>query len=451
MSIRNNFGMRCFTLFAAILVFSTSVNAQSRKGGAKKKVVKKVVVKDNVAAEEKQQDNKAVTLPMPPQTAKPVVVDTVATPSPAPVVPQDRVDTIYYNKNWKVTSNKAFASYCRLALYPANVSMTKEFKTYYISGELQSEGSFLELDKADDSNSKFTDQFVSYFKDGQVEESKNYVDGKLQGEYTIYYNNGNIKKHFFVNDGLRDGLYAAFTEDGKVCELTPYKADKPEGFYVIVDADGNYSKYSIVDKQPVLEAPTLEEVSTEYKNGVAWPYYNKNGLIVGASNSITSNIGDYREIGLFIVNKSMINVDIDPRQIEIYSLKNNKRKNYELVSTEEYNEKIRKYTKKNAVLGSVREASVNANLGAKVFNAGTSDTLKEFQKRICRMRKLDESTRMKFTDKEPEDLGYLERTTVHPGEAVTGYLYTPRKKAVDLYVKVKINGIDYLFNWKQGR
>lgn len=236
-----------------------------------------------------------------------------------------------------------------------------------------------------------------------------------------------------------------------MCELTPYKADKPEGFYVIVDADGNYSKYSIVDKQPVLEAPTPEEVSTEYKNGVAWPYYNKNGLIVGASNSITSNIGDYREIGLFIVNKSMINVDIDPRQIQIYSLKNNKRKNYELVSTEEYNEKIRKYTKKNAVLGSVREASVNANLGAKVFNAGTSDTLKEFQKRICRMRKLDESTRMKFTDKEPEDLGYLERTTVHPGEAVTGYIYTSDKKAVDLYVKVNINGIDYLFNWKQGR
>ena len=67
------------------------------------------------------------------------------------------------------------------------------------------------------------------------------------------------------------------------------------------------------------------------------------------------------------------------------------------------------------------------------------------------MRKLDESTRMKFTDKEPEDLGYLERTTVHPGEAVTGYLYTSDKKAVDLYVKVKINGIDYLFNWKQGR
>ena len=58
----------------------------------------------------------------------------------APPVPQDRLDTIYYNKNWKVTSNKAFANYYRLALYPADSSAVKEFRTYYMSGELQGRG-----------------------------------------------------------------------------------------------------------------------------------------------------------------------------------------------------------------------------------------------------------------------------------------------------------------------
>ena len=85
------------------------------------------------------------------------------------------------------------------------------------------------------------------------------------------------------------------------------------------------------------------------------------------------------------------------------------------------------------------------------FNAGNSNTVKEFQKRICRMRELDESTRMQSTDKQPLDLGYLERTTIHPGEAVTGYLYTSDKKAADLYIRVRINGIEYLFNWKEGK
>lgn len=55
----------------------------------------------------------------------------------------------------------------------------------------------------------------------------------------------------------------------------------------------------------------------------------------------------------------------------------------------------------------------------KVFDAGTSNTLKDFQTRICRMQQLEDGNRMKYSDKMPEDLGYLERTTIHPGEVVS--------------------------------
>ena len=370
-------------------------------------------------------------------------------PPPASVVPQDRVDTIYYNKNWKVITNKAFASYYRYALYPVNPAMAKEFKTYYIDGTLQSEGSFLELDKNDDANSKFTDTFVSYYKDGNVEEKKNFVDGKLNGEYSIYFNNGNINKHFLMSEGRRDGLSASFSEDGKICTLTPYVADQPDGYYVVVDIDGNYSKYSLADKQPVLETPSPSEVVTEYKNGVAWPYYNKNGLIVGASNTMVADIGGYRQIGLFIVNKSMINLDLDPNQIEIYSVKKDKRRDFEKISAEEYNDKILKYVRRTSMMPASRSGNVNTNLGAQFSNS--SNTVKDFQARICRMRKLDDSTHMKYADKEPTDLGYLERTTIHPGEVIYGYIYTDDRKGVDLFVKVKINGIDYQFEWDDSK
>ena len=370
-------------------------------------------------------------------------------PPPAPAAPQDRVDTIYYNKNWKVITNKAFASYYRYALYPVNPAMAKEFKTYYIDGTLQSEGSFLELDKNDDANSKFTDTFVSYYKDGNVEEKKNFVDGKLNGEYSIYFNNGNINKHFLMSEGRRDGLSASFSEDGKICTLTPYVADQPDGYYVVVDIDGNYSKYSLADKQPVLETPSPSEVVTEYKNGVAWPYYNKNGLIVGASNTMIADIGGYRQIGLFIVNKSMINLDLDPEQIEIYSVKKDKRRDFEKITADVYNDKIMKYVRRTSMMPTSRSGNVNTNLGAQFSNS--SNTVKDFQARICRMRKLDDSTHMKYADKEPTDLGYLERTTVHPGEVIYGYIYTDDRKGVDLFVKVKINGIDYLFEWDDSK
>lgn len=377
-----------------------------------------------------------------------------------PPVPQDRLDTIYYNKKWKVTPNKAFATYYRLALYPADTTSPKEFRTYYMSGELQGEGSFAVIDKKDDAKSEFIGAVTTYFKNGKVETQKNYQSGLLTGEYTSYFNNGNIKEHFFMNEGKKTGVGASFSENGRVCTLTPYKNDVSEGFYVVVDADGNYSKYSLSDRQPILEVPSQDEIVTEYKNGVAWPYYNKNGLIVGVSNSVVDeNIGGYREIGLFIVNKSMINVDIDPAQIEIYDMKGGKRKNFELVSADEYDEKIKKFNKKvakrsvknKAVVETEHENNVNANLGAQVFDAGTSNTLKDFQTRICRMQQLESGNRMKYSDKMPEDLGYLERTTIHPGEVVSGYLYTSDRKTSDLFVKVKIKGIDYVFEWKTGK
>ena len=377
-----------------------------------------------------------------------------------PPVPQDRLDTIYYNKNWKVTPNKAFATYYRLALYPADTTALKEFRTYYMSGELQGEGCFAVIDNKDDAKSEFIGAVTTYFKNGKVETQKSYQSGLLTGEYTSYFNNGNIKEHFFMNEGKKTGVGASFSENGRVCTLTPYKNDVPEGFYVVVDADGNYSKYSLSDRQPILEVPSQDEIVTEYKNGVAWPYYNKNGLIVGVSNSVVDeNIGDYREIGLFIVNKSMINVDIDPAQIEIYDMKGGKRKNFELVSADEYDEKIKKFKKKvakrsvknKAVVETEHENNVNANLGAQVFDAGTSNTLKDFQTRICKMQQLESGNRMKYSDKMPEDLGYLERTTIHPGEVVSGYLYTSDRKTSDLFVKVKIKGIDYVFEWKTGK
>lgn len=71
--------------------------------------------------------------------------------------------------------------------------------------------------------------------------------------------------------------------------------------------------------------------------------------------------------------------------------------------------------------------------------------------RICKMRQLEAGNRMKYSEKMPEDLGYLERTTIHPGEVVSGYLYTSDRKTNDLFVKVKISGIDYLFEWKANK
>ena len=386
-------------------------------------------------------------------------VDTVAidTISQAIQEPKDYTDTLYYDKNWRVISNKTFASYYRYALYPADERAPRYFKTFYISGELQGEGMFIELDKRNDANSIFEGEVDLYHKNGNLSEKILYKGEQPNGEYTNYYENGNIKEHVVLKNGKKDGILAHFSEEGTVCRLQEYEYDKAADYYVVVDKDGNYSKYDVATEQPILETPKQDEIQTEYKNGVAWPYYNKNGLIVGVSNStVKENIGDFREIGVFIVNKSMINVDIDPANIEVYYMKNGKRSDFEMMAADEYDKKVykkkvkntKKQLKKKAVVTIERENNVSDNLGASVFDAGNSNTLKAFQENICKLKTLVKGNKMKYAERKHEDLGYLERTTVHPGEVVSGFMLTSKKKVEDLFVKLTISGIEYIYEWK---
>lgn len=430
-----------FVVAALFLGFCLTGNAQSSKKRSKRTV--KTAVKKVVKEEPK------------PVIEETPVVDTVAVPVPEP--PKDRTDTIYYDKQWRTISNKTFATYYRYALYPADSLATRYFKTFYADGKIQGEGVFLNLDKYNDSKSVFDGNIITYYQSGAVKDKLNYTGGKLQGEQTSYYENGNIKEHSTLKDGQKTGIHTSFTEDGKVCRLQEYTAGAAAGYYVVVDMDGNYSKYDLSTNRPIFEKPEPAEIKTEYKNGVAWPYYNKNGLIVGVSNSIVKEeIGNLREIGVFLVNKSMINVEIDPAKIEAYYIKKGTRTDMEFMSADDYDKKIYKKKKKNAkkelkkkaVVAIEREDNVNDNLGASVFDAGTSNTLKTFQEKMVKLNVLVEGNRMHYADREHEDLGYLERTTVHPGEVVSGFLYTDDKKVDDLFVKVNVNGIDYLYEWK---
>lgn len=372
-------------------------------------------------------------------------------------IPQDRIDTLYYNRNWQPTANKAFASYYRYALYPADQSQPQEFKTYYMTGEPEGEGTFLSLSSTDDAKSVFVGEVMKYYRNGHLAERISYSDGILDGEHTSYYENGNVKVHETFLKGKLHGLHSQFNEEGKVCRLTPYSNGTRADYYVVTDYLGNYSKYSFNGDAPILETPQLDDMKTEYMNGVPWHYYNKNGLIVGVSNSIQKELGGYREIGLFVVNKSMTNIDVDPALIEVYSMKKGAvDHNFRLVDADTYDKKVlnqkrklakREKHKKKVLVVYEHEDNTNANLGANVFNS--SDTsLQSFQKSIVSLKELTGESRMPYTERLPKDLGYLERTTVHPNEAVSGYVYTSDRKAEDLFVKVRVGGIDYLFEWK---
>ena len=400
------------------------------------------------------QKKKSQPIPtMQKELAAPLQADTLT--RPLIETPKDRIDTLYYDRNWKVIGNKTFASYYRFALYPADSDIERYYKTYYVSGELQGEGKFINMDEKESAKNLLDGEILNYFKNGNISERMFYAQGIQEGEYTAYYENGNIKEHYTLASGKKNGIHSSFTEDGKVCRLSIYKDNAISGFYVVTDINGNYSKYDVQNETPIFEIPSTDEVQTEYKNGVAWPYYNKNGLIVGASISINNEIGTHREIGLFIVNKSMVNVELNPSQIEISSTRKGKTEMLSLVSADEYDKKMLKNKKKDAkkvikkkvVVNEEKESNINTSLGASVFDAGTSNTIKAFQERIVRMKELSDENRMRYAERKVEDLGYLERTTVHPGEIMAGFVFTDAKKSDKFTVKLSINGIAYTYTW----
>ena len=52
-----------------------------------------------------------------------------------------------------------------------------------------------------------------------------------------------------------------------------------------------------------------------------------------------------------------------------------------------------------------------------------------------------------LSDRVAKEEGYLKRTTIYPGETISGYVNIEYKKARSITVVIDINGADYIFPW----
>lgn len=110
---------------------------------------------------------------------------------------QVKTDTLYYDKNWKGVESKHFATYFRVIADSENSSFHKRFRDFYVTGELQSEGGYISIDKYDDSQSVFDGEWINYYKSGKVEQKGYRVKGKQEGEYIRYKEDGLILLHAY--------------------------------------------------------------------------------------------------------------------------------------------------------------------------------------------------------------------------------------------------------------
>jgi len=261
-----------------------------------------------------------------------------------PAIGQSEIDTLYYDKDWKGVENKAFATYFRIIPTSTDSNFRKQFRDYYITGELQSEGGFITIDRYDDSKSIFDGQWTHYYKSGKVEQKGNRINGKQEGEYTKYKEDGLVSIHAnFRNDKLH-GIYTEFSEDGNLCIKVEYSNGEPlYDYYVVSNKDGFCSKMRLSDNQPIYETPSLNEMEVEYKDGEAWSYYNKNGIMIGMTNNEVRDYGKYFQIPIIIANNSMYPIEFEPNNItaSLIDKKGNERI-LKVYSATEYMKKVRR-------------------------------------------------------------------------------------------------------------
>ena len=100
---------------------------------------------------------------------------------------------------------------------------------------------------------KYEGEFIRYYEDGQLNIKSNFKDGKYDGEFLRYYKDGqlNIKSNF--KDGKYDGKFLRYYESGQLSEKGNFKDGKPEGEQLSYHGNGKLKKTEIYKDGKLIE------------------------------------------------------------------------------------------------------------------------------------------------------------------------------------------------------
>lgn len=399
------------------------------------------------------------------------------------------MDTIYYDNEWKGVSNPHFATFYRIIEKNPTEGYRKTFRDFYATGELQSEGGYITIDRFDDSQSVMDGKWTNYFKSGAVEQKGYRKNGKQEGEYIRFYENGSIAMRAnFSNDKLH-GLYTEFTKEGLCFQQEFWDGEPKNDYYVVSNDNGLYSKIRIKDNTPIFTSPSLNSKKVEYRDGEAWPYYINDGILIAMTNTETNDYGKYYRIYINLTNNSFYPIEFDPAEsIAILTDKKGNDVALEIQSAQQYDKRIRRTQMWEEALTGFAQGLAAANAGyststttssysgssysrgsASAYGSGgyaygsysgssnyygsSTSTTRTYDAGVAYAAQMQASQNMaamsenNFQIRQARQEGYLKRTTINPGESISGYFNIKRKKGDTLMITLNIAGAEYQFPW----
>lgn len=334
-----------------------------------------------------------------------------------------KVDTIYYDANWKGVAIKTFATYMRIAYISNDTHYNSVCKDFFISGELQGEATPVYIDKYDDSNSRFKGHFVTYYKSG-IKESEGYHNdsGQYEGKYVEYYEDGILKADFNMKNGQPEGEQRNYYENGKLSELSVYnngigqskttyyesgalnfkstfKNEKVDGTFfqylengsghyetemldgqkvnnytTFEDNTGNRIKYNIESKEVVQDKPTLADMKSTVSNGATFLYYKMNGIFLAVNVTISSDNGKYFLASIVVGNNLNKSIVFEADKLNGFVEKDVKTYACKPYTSDEFANIVGKKLRRKSYWNAVGERFATMNAGVSTSSTSTLST-----------------------------------------------------------------------------
>lgn len=343
------------------------------------------------------------------------------------------VDTTFYSNDGQVV-HSVLADYMRVSVCDTMQDGLCQFIDRKISGEKLASGSY----RKTPDGIRYEGSLKTYSVEGKILLDYNYVNGDLEGEQYEYDGNGGMITKLYKQGVLQGDYYYHKASDGKL------------------------TKYSTGTGKMVWESPSVNDRQTSYSHGTNWQYYVANNIVIDATCTTIKDYGKWYRIDFCITNGSNEILDIDPSKIFENEIDEINRPTW---SYEAYMKKVRRQQAWAAAAAGFA-AGVNAynasystsTVATTTYSRGHSytsySTIQTYNpagaalantQNMIMFSQLDMAQRASNAEKSNN---YLRRTTLNPGESVSGYVLVERaRKDKKIIVKANINGAEYQFDW----
>lgn len=379
-----------------------------------------------------------------------------------------KVDTTYYDKNWRVVKFKELSDFVRYDFIFNDQNYDNKSRIFFIGGQLEREGTPLIVNKLDGTKSKWRGELTAYARNGAKLEVSNYNnEGNLHGTSEKWDENGQALSEENFQNGVLHGLSINYPpEQPEICYVTQFENGKPVNNEMsIKDKSGKMTKVDFYTHKIITREPKQSDCKNIYKDGVESCYYDMNGILVALSCNRSNSYGKYYQCFIRFFNDTFEPVEINPDNISGQYCKGDNRKPIELMPADEY---LAKIARNQALI----QALAGFSSGMSTYNAGYSTstttgtavgtggwatgssvttTYNAHERQAIldnEQQKMQNLAEENVKEKEAVDGSILKRTLVEPGSELLKTFYVKYLSADMLSVNLEINGFNYTFNLK---